>query len=82
MAISAKRRRELGLVVHTCDRTGVSGCEPCMRWQRELWDAINCYVTACGGDPARHVHGNTARMNAVADVNNAVRRAVIGDLIR
>lgn len=33
-----------------------------------LWDAINRYVVACGGDPSRHVYGNTARMKAVAEV--------------
>ncbi len=82
MTISAKRRKELGLTVHTCDRTGMTNCEPCMRWQTELWDAINRYVTSCGGDPGRHVYGNDARMNAVADVNEAVRRAANEDLIR
>lgn len=82
MAISAKRRHELGLVVHTCDRTGAANCEPCMHWQVEMWDAINPYVLACGGDPALHVHGNPERMNAAADVNDAVRHAANEDLIR
>lgn len=82
MAISARRRRELGLPIHTCDRAGTANCEPCLRWQVEMWDAINRYVVACGGDPAHHVHGNTARMTAVSDVNDVVRRAANGDLIR
>jgi hypothetical protein len=45
-------------------------------WQVPLWDAINRYVVACGGDPAKHVYGNTARMNAVVEVNGVVRDAV------
>lgn len=82
MAISTKRRRKLGLTIHTCESQGMMNCEPCMRWQTELWDAINRYVVACGGDPARHVHGNVSRMNAVADVNDAVQRAASKDLVR
>ena len=38
----------------------------------KLWDAINAYVVACGGDPSRHVYGNTPRMDAVAEVERAV----------
>ena len=67
---------------HTCDRIGRSSCAPCMQWQREMWDAINRYVVACGGDPSKHVYGNTPRMRAVVDVNSAVIRASNGDLIR
>ncbi len=37
-----------------------------------LWTAIDCYAVACGGDPAQHVYGNTARQVAVADVENIV----------
>ena len=37
-----------------------------------LWDAINEYVEACGGDPSRHVYGNTRRMAAVVRVEAAV----------
>jgi hypothetical protein len=47
-----------------------------------MWDAINRYVMACGGDPSRNALGNTARMNAVVDINDIVRRAANGDLIR
>jgi hypothetical protein len=36
---------------------------------------VNRYVVACGGDPAKHVYGNTPRMTAVGEVNEAVRRA-------
>lgn len=39
-----------------------------MRTRVALWDAINRYVVACGGDPLRHVYGNTARQKAVAEV--------------
>src|SRR5271156_1014303 len=42
-------------------------------WQVPLWDAINRYVVACGGDPSKHVYGNTSRMKAVGDVNEIVR---------
>ena len=34
----------------------------------KLWESINAYVVACGGDPARHVYGNAARQNAVSEV--------------
>jgi len=37
-----------------------------------LWDAINSYVIACGGDPAEHVYGNAPRMDAVCLVEKAV----------
>lgn len=40
-----------------------------------LWDAINAYAIACGGDPAKHVYGNTPRQKAVAEVERAVRAA-------
>jgi hypothetical protein len=33
--------------------------------QRLLWDAINKYVKSCGGDPSKHIYGNTPRMDAV-----------------
>ena len=36
-----------------------------------LWEAINRYVVACGGDPDRAVHGNIKRMQAVVDVEMA-----------
>lgn len=37
-----------------------------------LWDAINRYAAACGGDPSRRVQGNTARQTAVAEVERIV----------
>lgn len=36
-----------------------------------LWDAINEYVLACGGDPAAHI--NVRRMEAVVRVESAAR---------
>ena len=38
-----------------------------------LWDAINRYVQTCGGDPSKHVYGNTARQRAVAEVEQVLR---------
>lgn len=38
-----------------------------------LWDEINRYVVACGGDPSKHVYGNTPRQVAVAQVEKIVR---------
>lgn len=38
-----------------------------------LWDAINTYAETCGGDPPRHVYGNTPRQRAVVEVENALR---------
>lgn len=46
-----------------------------MKFEVDLWDAINRYVVACGGDPSSHVHGNTARMQAVAEVGSIVAAA-------
>lgn len=42
----------------------------------ELWDAINRYVVTCGGDPSRHVYGNTPRMTAVSNIETALRALV------
>lgn len=39
----------------------------------KLWDAINHYVTECGGDPSKRVYGNTPRQKAVAEVEQIVR---------
>lgn len=39
----------------------------------KFWDAINRYVSECGGDPSRHI--STARMTAVAEVEKIVRNA-------
>jgi len=38
-----------------------------------LWDEINRYVVACGGDPSKHVYGNTLRQVAVSQVEKIVR---------
>lgn len=40
-----------------------------------MWDAINEYVIACGGDPSKRAHGNIPRMNAVASVDRIVLSA-------
>lgn len=37
-----------------------------------LWDAINDYTQACGGDPSSHVYGNARRQCAVARAERAV----------
>lgn len=37
-----------------------------------LWDAINHYVEACGGDPSKRLYGNTQRQLAVAEVERIV----------
>lgn len=49
-----------------------------------LWDAIHRYVIACGGDPSKHVYGNTPRMQAVCDVENTVvdRQPITGEIGR
>ena len=76
---------------HTCVTSGRASCPPCMQFEVELWDAINRYATSVGGDPAQHVHGNDARMQAVADVGQIVSRVaakqwvndlIVGDLTR
>lgn len=45
-------------------------------WQVPLWDAINRYTETCGGKTSTNVLGNTRRMLAVSEVNNAVRTAL------
>lgn len=57
---------------HTCKTDGRASCAPCMQFEVDLWDVINRYVVACGGDPGSHVYGNTARMQAVSDVSKIV----------
>lgn len=42
-----------------------------------LYEAINEYVVSCGGDPSRHVYGNTARQKAVSRINGIVERIVM-----
>ena len=37
-----------------------------------LWEAINSYARACGGDPSKHVYGNAHRMEAVCRVERVV----------
>jgi hypothetical protein len=61
-------------VKHTCESVGRSGCEPCRRLEFDLWEAINRYAISVGGDPSRHSHGNTPRMQAVVDVDALVAR--------
>ena len=60
---------------HTCESGGRSGCEPCRQLEFDLWDAINRYAISVGGDPSKHVHGNTSRMQAVVDVDALVMNA-------
>jgi hypothetical protein len=50
-------------------------------WRVALWDEINKYVIACGGDPSKHVYGNVSRMNAVVDVESCILRAHSEDRI-
>jgi hypothetical protein len=40
----------------------------------ELWNAINRYAVAVGGDPSKHVYGNGPRMDAVADVGKILAK--------
>ena len=61
---------------------GRSNCKPCLEWRVKLWDAVNRYVVACGGDPSKHAYGNVPRMNAVGDVERIVAHAASEDQIR
>lgn len=61
---------------HTCVTSGHSSCQPCLRLEMELWNAINRYAEAVGGDPSKHVHGNVPRMQAVADVGKVVTKVL------
>lgn len=39
----------------------------------ELWDAINEYVSACGGNASKYI-GSPKRMNAVSTIERIVRK--------
>ena len=40
-----------------------------------LWDAVNEYATACGGDTSnKTAHGNSRRMNAVCRLDDCVEK--------
>lgn len=65
------------MTAHTCERDGRSGCLLCRHLEGELWDAINHYAVSVGGDPSRHVYGNTSRMQAVVDVGRAVNKMAV-----
>jgi hypothetical protein len=45
-----------------------------MQLEVELWNAINSYAIAVGGDPSRHVYGHDARMQAVVEVGKVIAR--------
>lgn len=40
-----------------------------------LWDAINQYVEACGGEPHRLVYGNTRRQRCVVEIEKLVHQS-------
>lgn len=50
-----------------------------LSWKVPLWDAIHDYVIACGGDPSKHVYGNTTRQRAVVAVEAVVSRALANE---
>lgn len=56
------------------DREALNALRQFEETQRKvaLWEAINSYTIACGGDPAQHAHGNTPRQTAVAEVERIV----------
>ncbi len=41
-----------------------------------FWEAVNRYAISCGGDPDKHIFGNTTRQAAVVDVERAVASRV------
>jgi hypothetical protein len=41
-----------------------------------LWTAIDRYTVSCGGEPDKHIYGNTPRMSAVAEVEAVVAEAM------
>lgn len=66
-AVAAWNRRALAAL----EREGAGGLTHDQRVA--LWDAINEYVETCGGNPSRHVYGNTPRQRAVAKVEAVFR---------
>lgn len=66
---------------HKCKQLGMGGCEECMDWRVKLWDAVNEYVVACGGNPRQGV-GSPSRMQAVVEVEGVVVGASLADQIR
>jgi hypothetical protein len=62
-----------------------------MQLEVELWNAINSYAIAVGGDPSRYVYGYDTRMRAVAEVGKIIDKVrsrqriddiVVEDLVR
>jgi len=45
---------------------------PHIKFRVDLWDAINRYAAACGGDPSVNTV-SAARMKAVAEVERVIR---------
>jgi hypothetical protein len=56
-----------------------------VKFEADLWGAINRYAISVGGDPASDVYGNSTRMQAVAAVGEIVdsvaARQQIDDLV-
>lgn len=46
----------------------------------ELWNAIKRYAVTISGEPSSHVYDNTARMEAIAAVGDAVGQ-IVGKLV-
>jgi hypothetical protein len=59
-------------VKHTCETSRHSKCAACVQFEIALWDAINRYAHAVGGDSSKSVYGNVPRMQAVVDVGKAI----------
>jgi len=45
-----------------------------------MWETINRYVVACGGDPTST--GNEARLHAVVEIEDVVTDAIAGGFYR
>lgn len=41
-------------------------------YEVDLFEAVNNYASACGGDPSRFVYGNTHRQKAVSKINQTI----------
>ena len=63
------------MTAHTCSSSSRVNCKLCAQLETELWDAINRYARAVGGDLSSY-QGNAPCMQAVADVGKFVAKAV------
>lgn len=64
--MTTKHRKECTAHHRACDCR-----EAELRHKTKLWNLIHSYVKVCGGDPSKHVYGNTLRQKLVVEIERA-----------